>query len=82
MFNQRREVGSQVFFTDHATLKTWSNLQEGKVHNGEHMLPVLSPRPFQGHGAVGDGDDQHVQDAAEEQKLCEREGALANQPES
>ena len=52
------------------------------MHNREHVLPVLSPRPLQGHGAVGDGDDQHVQDATEEQKLCEREVALANQSES
>ena len=41
------------------------------MHNAKHMLSILSPRPLQGHRAVGDGDDQHVQGSAEEHKLCE-----------
>ena len=41
------------------------------MHNAKHMLSILSPRPLQGHRAVGDGDDQHVQGSTEEHKLCE-----------
>ena len=54
--------------------------QERQMHDGEHVLPLPSPSPLQGHGAVGDGDTQHLQDAAERPKLREHSSRSPTRP--